>query len=100
MTRKMNKKTRNVLSGILVSIASLFAVINFAELPAGEVGNFMFSTTVFFLGIVLLALVTVSLFKLLGMLRNSLNRKKDQSASIADPEFDKPQAEADNEGKE
>ncbi len=96
----MSKKTRNVLSGILVSLASLFAVINFADIPAGEVRNFMFSTTIFFLGIVLLALVTVSLFKLLGMLRNSLNRKKDQSTSIADLDFDKPQSEADHEGKE
>jgi hypothetical protein len=100
MARKMNKKTRNVLSGILVSIASLFAVINFAEIPAGEVRNFIFSTVLFFLGIVFLALVTVSLIKLPGLLRNSLNRKKDHSASIADPDYEKPQAEADNEAKE
>ena len=100
MAKKMNKKTRNVLSGILVSIASLFAVINFAEVPTSEVSNFIFSTVLFFLGIVFLALVTVSLFKLAGYLRNSLNRKKDHTDSIPDPDYENLQAESDKEEKE
>jgi hypothetical protein len=98
MARKMNKKTRNVLSGILVGIASLYAVINFADVPAIEVRNFIFSTALFILGIVLLALVTVSLIKLPGLLKNSLNKEKDLSPSTASPEEKKPQAEADKEG--
>ena len=68
MARKMNKKTRNVISGILVGIASIAAVINFADLPARDAGRFLLSTAIFFLVIVLLALVTVSIFKLIGFI--------------------------------
>jgi len=48
MARKMNKKTRNVISGILVGIASIAAVINFADLPARDAGRFLLSTAIFF----------------------------------------------------
>jgi len=72
MTKKMNKKTRNVISGILVSIAAIFAVINFADIPASDVGDFIFSTGIFFIGIVLLALIAVSLFKLLIWIKNTI----------------------------
>ena len=68
MARKMNKKTRNVISGILVGIASIAAVINFADLPARDAGRFLLSTAIFFLVIVLLALVSVSIFKLIGFI--------------------------------
>ncbi|MBT5485126.1 MAG: hypothetical protein HOH14_03865 [Gammaproteobacteria bacterium] len=72
MTKKMNKKTRNVISGILVSIAAIFAVINFADIPASDVRDFIFSTGIFFIGIVLLALIAVSLFKLLIWIKNTI----------------------------
>ena len=72
MARKMNKKTRNVVSGILVGVASLFAIINFADLPAEEINSFLLSTALFFAGIVLLALVAVSVFKLLGWIGRAL----------------------------
>lgn len=70
MARKMNKKTRNTISGVLVGIASVFAVINFADIPAAQVRNFMLATLLFFTGIVLLALLAVSAFKLLAWLKN------------------------------
>lgn len=66
----MNKKTRNVISGILVSIAAIFAVINFADIPASDVRDFIFSTAIFFIGIVLLALLAVTLFKLVVWIKN------------------------------
>lgn len=47
MARKMNKKTRNTLSGILVGVASVFAVINFADIPAEEVSSFVLTTLLF-----------------------------------------------------
>ena len=68
MAKKMNRKTRNVISGILVGLASIFAVINFAEVPAEEVRDFLLSTALFFIAIVVLAFVAVSVFKLLGWL--------------------------------
>ncbi|MFT5321935.1 MAG: hypothetical protein ACI934_002097 [Pseudohongiellaceae bacterium] len=68
----MNKKTRNVISGIMVSVAAIFAVINFADIPATDVRDFIFSTGIFFIGIVLLALLAVSLFKLLAWIKNTI----------------------------
>ena len=68
----MNKKTRNVLSGLLVGLASVFAIINFADIPADEAGKFLLSTAIFFFSIVILAFVAVSFFKLLGWLRTAM----------------------------
>ena len=72
MKKKMNKKTRNVVSGIMVSIAAIFAVISFADIPASDVGRFILSTVIFFIAIVLLALLAVTVFKLIGWLKNCL----------------------------
>ena len=88
----MNKKTRNVISGILVSIAAIFAVINFADIPATDIRDFILSTGIFFIGIVLLALVTVSAFKLLIWIKNSLMNK------LANPQQD--EANSDNDLKD
>jgi len=71
MARKMNKKTRNVISGVMVGVASLFAIINFADIPADEVGSFLFSTALFFIGIIVLAFLTVLVFKGLSWLAKS-----------------------------
>jgi len=72
MKKKMNKKTRNVVSGIMVSIAAIFAVISFADIPASDVGRFILSTVIFFIAIVLLALLAVTVFKLISWLKNCL----------------------------
>lgn len=72
MAKKINKKTRNVISGILVGLASLFAIINFAEIPFEDVRNFVLTTLLFILAIVFLALLAVSFFKLLGWLKKSI----------------------------
>ena len=72
MKKKMNKKTRNVVSGIMVSIAAIFAVISFTDIPESDVQSFILSTVIFFIGIVLLALVAVSIFKLFSWLKNCL----------------------------
>jgi hypothetical protein len=72
MAGKINKKTRNVISGILVSIASVYAVINFADIPAQEVRYFITTTLLFFSCIVILALIAVVAFKLLAWLKSRL----------------------------
>ncbi len=72
MAKKMRKRTRNLISGMLVGIASIFAVINFADIPADEVQGFLVSTLLFFVGIFLLALFAVSCFKLLGFIPKML----------------------------
>ena len=86
----MNKKTRNVISGIMVSVAAIFAVINFADIPASDVRDFIFSTGIFFIGIVLLALLAVSLFKLLARIKNIImNSSSKVQDEDNDPEADK-----------
>ena len=72
MAKKMNRKTRNVISGILVGLASLFAIINFAEIPFQEVRSFLLSTAMFFLAIVFLALLAVSFIKFMSWLKAAL----------------------------
>ena len=72
MARKIDKKTRNVISGILVSIAAIYAVINFAGIPAAEVRFFIGATVLFFVGIVVLAMIAVAVFKFLAWLKNRL----------------------------
>lgn len=79
MAGKINKKTRNVISGILVGIASVYAVINFADIPAEEVRFFIGATLLFFVGIVVLALIAVSVFKLLAWLKNRVTADEDKS---------------------
>jgi len=79
MPRKMNKKTRNVISGVLVGIASLFAIINFSDMPAAEIKSFLLSTTIFFSAILLLALLAVCCFKLLGWVGKAIFDSGDEN---------------------
>ena len=89
MAKKMRKKTRNVLSGLLVGVASIFAVINFADVPAADVRDFLLSTAVFFVSIVALALVAVSIFKLLGWLGRLVFSHKDEPEDFSTDQSDK-----------
>ncbi len=93
MKKKMNKKTRNVVSGILVSIAAIFAVINFADIPASDVQNFILSTAIFFIAIVLLALLAVSIFKFFGWLKNSLIKTEANDDIAPDDNLNKNQSQ-------
>jgi phosphotransferase system glucose/maltose/N-acetylglucosamine-specific IIC component len=83
---KINKKTRNVISGILVGIASVYAVINFADIPAQDVRSFILATVLFIVGIVVLALLAVSVFKLLAWLKNRLTSDDDDARDNATAE--------------
>lgn len=87
---KINKKTRNVISGILVGIASVYAVINFADIPAQDVRSFILATVLFILGIVVLALLAVSAFKFLAWLKNRVTSDNDaeRKNAIPDPDQD------------
>lgn len=103
MARKMNKKTRNVLSGILVGIASVFAVINFADIPAADVRSFILATLLFFAVIVALAFLAVTGFKLLAWTLKKLAGKdgkngrdgKDDEPWTASEDTDQDDSDAD-----
>jgi hypothetical protein len=68
--RKYSRKNRAVLSGMLVGIASIYAVASYFDLNWSELGTFMLGTLLFFGGIVLLAALAVTVFKLIGRLVN------------------------------
>ncbi len=86
----MNKKTRNTLSGILVGVASVFAVINFADIPAEEVSSFVLTTLLFFALIVVLALLAVSVFKLLIWVKRQMVKEDDQPSTAVELPDEKP----------
>ena len=85
MATRMQKKTRNIISGIMVGLASVFAVINYADIPADDVLGFVLSTLALFVGIVLLALLVVSLFKLVITLKRRLTGQTDNPADYELP---------------
>lgn len=68
-----------MISGILVGVASIFAVINFADIPAEEIRFFILTTLLFIAGIVVLALLAVTVFKLLGWVKNRIASDNDDA---------------------
>jgi len=94
--KKMNRKTRNTFMGILVGIASIYAVINFADIPAEDIRNFIVTTLLFILAIVLLALFAVSVFKLLAFLKKRLTGETEDDWSDLREEPDQDSSNEDN----
>ena len=71
----MKSKTRNTISGVLVGLASLFAVSVFLEIPQNQINSFLLSTVLFFFFILILASLTILLFKLLGRAGKKISEK-------------------------
>lgn len=65
---KLGKKNRNIVTGILVVLAALFLLAYYLNLPAGLLLGYLLSTLLFVLGIAILAIVAVSIVKLLQRL--------------------------------
>lgn len=60
---KRNKKNRAIVSGILVGLASIFAIASQFDLELNVLNSFMISTLLFIFFIVLLAALAVLAFK-------------------------------------
>lgn len=60
---RFNRKTRTVISGVLVGLASIYAVAMHFKLDFATLNGFLVSTLLLIAAIVLLAAVTVLLFK-------------------------------------
>jgi hypothetical protein len=73
---KYSKKNRAIVSGIFVGLASIYAIASHFDVDIGVLNEFMVATVGLFLLIVVLAAVTVVLFK--GVSR--LLRGKDDDA--------------------
>jgi Mn2+/Fe2+ NRAMP family transporter len=83
MARK-SKKTRAVISGIGVGLASVYIIANHFNVELNELNRFMLATLALVLGIVLLAAVTVLLLK--GLSRLLRGKDADPQATSRDDE--------------
>jgi len=80
---KLSKKNRNTISGLLVGLASLYAISVYMEISREELRNLLTSTLLFFALILVLAILAISGIKLLSKLKQKL------STPIEDSDHDK-----------
>lgn len=66
--RKMSRRNRNIITGLLIGAASLFVVVYLWEVPGAELAYILVFTLGLLLAVILLALLTIALFKGLGRL--------------------------------
>ena len=71
---KYSRKNRAVISGIMVGLASIFAVASYFKVQWNELQGFMLSTVLFLVAILLLAATAVLLLKGAGSLLRKLRR--------------------------
>lgn len=93
---KVNRKTRAVISGILVGVASIYLVAHQFDVDLSTLNNFMLSTLLFFGVIILLAAVTVLLIKGIGRLLHG----KPQAPFAPDHEHEQQQRQEREQGQE
>lgn len=70
--RRLSKKNRNTISGLLVGLASLYAVSTYMEVPQQQLNTFLLGTLLFFVGILILASLAILILKLLGKAKNKI----------------------------
>jgi hypothetical protein len=83
---KISKKTRNTISGLMVGLASIFAVSTYMEIPQEELRSFLASTLLFFLVILVLAILCITALKLLLKIKQKLNARFENSDQVNDKE--------------
>jgi len=83
---KLSKKTRNTISGLMVGLASIFAVSTYMEIPQEELRSFLVSTLLFFLVILVLAILSISALKFLMKIKQLIKSKSENSNQTKDRE--------------
>lgn len=78
---KYNRKNRAMVSGVMVGVASIYAVASYFKVDWSELGGFMLSTLLFVVGIVLLAVLAIILLKGAGALLGLLRRQSDDDSN-------------------
>jgi len=78
---KYNRKNRAIVSGIMVGVASIYAVASYFKVEWSELNSFMLATLLFCSGILLLAVLAIVLLKTAGALLNLLRRQFDKDDS-------------------
>jgi hypothetical protein len=81
MALKYNKKNRAIVSGIMVGLASIYAVASYFNVEWAELNGFMLSTLLFFVTIVLLAVAAILVIKGLGRLVRMVREKSQDDSS-------------------
>lgn len=57
----------------MVGLASIFAVSTYMDIPQEELRSFLVSTLLFFLVILILAIISISVLKLLIVIKHKIN---------------------------
>jgi multisubunit Na+/H+ antiporter MnhE subunit len=83
---KFSKKTRNTISGLMVGVASIFAVSTYMDIPQEDLRSFLVSTLLFFLVILVLAILSITVLKLLFKIKQKINPGTDDSDQPKDNE--------------
>jgi multisubunit Na+/H+ antiporter MnhE subunit len=83
---KFSKKTRNTISGLMVGVASIFAVSTYMDIPQEDLRSFLVSTLLFFLVILVLAILSITVLKLLIKIKQKINPGTDDSDQPKDNE--------------
>lgn len=91
--RKLSKKNRNSISGVLVGLASIYAVSIYLDISREQLSGFFISSLLLFLTILALAVITVVVIKLLTAAIKKISSRKAQPdndpASKLHPDKDK-----------
>lgn len=83
---KLGKKTRNTISGLMVGLASIFAVSTYMEIPLEELRSFLLSTLLFFLTILVLALICTTVIKVLVKVAQKITSRDNKTDQPKDKE--------------
>jgi hypothetical protein len=77
---KLGKKNRNVISGLLVGFASIFLIMFYLQVPAGQVGRFLLASAGFVLLIIIAAILFMLSIKLVMRLFTGADDSEDESS--------------------
>jgi hypothetical protein len=73
---KASKKSRNIISGLLVCVAAIYAVSSYFDIPQSEINAFFVGSAFLVLGIITLAVITVLLIKGLQKISSLISRSE------------------------
>ncbi len=74
--RRISRKNRNIISGILVGLASIYALVVYFDIPRDDLNYYLFATLLFFGTIIVLAIACIALLKGLAALKRALFDKR------------------------
>ena len=97
--RKLSKKNRNSLSGILVGLASIYAVSVYLDISREQLGGIFISSLLLFSMILILAILTIVVLKLAGrliqkMADKSIEDTEERSVSVHPEQQEHPDTSA------